>query len=88
MVRWRPSTGGNGGDERSWNAPPHTLRWTYRGTHRGVFQGTPPTGKPVTLTGISVWRFDGTQIVENWHELDTLGLLQQLGALPASAQVV
>jgi steroid delta-isomerase-like uncharacterized protein len=61
-------------------------RWTYRGTHRGVFQGIPPTGRRVTLTGISIWRVKDGQIVESWHELDTLGLLQQLGALPAPDQ--
>jgi steroid delta-isomerase-like uncharacterized protein len=58
-------------------------RWTYRGTHEGAFQGIPPTGRRVTLTGISIWRVEGGQIVESWHELDTMGLLQQLGAVPA-----
>ena len=61
-------------------------RWTFRGTHRGAFQGIPPTGNQVTLTGISIWRFDDGRIVESWHELDTLGLLQQLGAIPVSGQ--
>ena len=61
-------------------------RWTFRGTHRGEFQGIPPTGKQVRLTGISIWRFGGSQIVESWHELDTMGLLQQLGALPVPGQ--
>ncbi|HEU5219713.1 MAG TPA: ester cyclase [Gemmatimonadales bacterium] len=57
-------------------------RWTYRGTHRGAFQGIPPTGRQVTLTGISIWRIEGGKIVESWHELDTLGLMQQLGVIP------
>ena len=61
-------------------------RWTFRGTHQGAFQGIPPTGRPVTLTGISIWRVAGGTIVESWHELDTLGLLQQLGAIPAPGQ--
>ena len=61
-------------------------RWTFRGTHHGAFQGIPPTGKPVTLTGISIWRVDGGTIVESWHELDTLGLMQQLGVIPAPGQ--
>jgi len=61
-------------------------RWTFRGTHQGAFQGIPPTGRPVTLTGISIWRVDGGTIVESWHELDTLGLLQQLGVSPAPGQ--
>jgi steroid delta-isomerase-like uncharacterized protein len=61
-------------------------RWTFRGTHQGAFQGIPPTGRPVTLTGISIWRVDGGTIVESWHELDTLGLLQQLGVISAPGQ--
>jgi steroid delta-isomerase-like uncharacterized protein len=61
-------------------------RWTFRGTHHGAFQGIPPTGRPVTLTGISIWRVEGGQIVESWHELDTLGLLQQLGVIAAPGQ--
>jgi steroid delta-isomerase-like uncharacterized protein len=61
-------------------------RWTFRGTHQGAFQGIPPTGRPVTLTGISIWRVDGGTIVESWHELDTLGLMQQLGVIPTPGQ--
>ncbi len=58
-------------------------RWTFRGTHQGAFQGIAPTGRPVTLTGISIWGVAGGKIVESWHELDTLGLMQQLGVIPA-----
>lgn len=61
-------------------------RWTYRGTHRAEFQGIPPTGNRVTLTGISIWRFEGGKIVESWHELDGLGLMQQLGVIPIPQQ--
>ena len=58
-------------------------RWTFRGTHREPFQGMPATGKKVVLTGLALWRFQDGKIVESWHEMDTMGLLQQLGALPA-----
>jgi steroid delta-isomerase-like uncharacterized protein len=61
-------------------------RWTFRGTHHGAFQGIPPTDRPVTLTGISIWRVDGGTIVESWHELDSLGLMQQLGVIPTPGQ--
>ena len=43
--------------------------------------GIPATGKPITITGISIDRFAGGQIVERWSQLDTVGLLRQLGAL-------
>ena len=58
-------------------------RWTLRGTQTGDFLGMPPTGKPVAVTGINVLRFAGGQIVECWETWDRLGLMQQLGVLPA-----
>ena len=61
-------------------------RWTYRGTHQGEFQGIPATGRRVTFTGISIWRFEDGKIVESWHELDTLGMMQQLGVIPVPHQ--
>jgi steroid delta-isomerase-like uncharacterized protein len=58
-------------------------RWTLRGTHAGEFLGVPPSGNQVTVTGINVLRFANGQIVECWETWDRLGMLQQLGALPA-----
>ena len=58
------------------------VRWTGRGTHKGEFMGIPPTGKPVTITGISILRIAGGKIVEEWTEDDILGVLQQLGVFP------
>lgn len=58
------------------------VRWTGRGTNTGELQGLPPTGKAVVFTGINVYRIVCGQIVEGWSEPDSLGLLQQLGALP------
>src|SRR5215212_3483357 len=40
------------------------LRFTYRGTHRGEFQGIPPTGRQVTMSGITILRFADGQCVE------------------------
>ncbi|MEZ4573293.1 MAG: ester cyclase [Thermomicrobiales bacterium] len=57
-------------------------RWSAQGTHKGTFQGIPPTGKQVTLTGIDIDRIAGGKIVECWMNLDELGLLQQLGVIP------
>src|SRR5437899_12851450 len=59
------------------------VRQTWRGTHTGNFQGTPPTGKRVTFTSIEVYRVAGDKLAEEWVELDVFGLLQQLGAIPA-----
>jgi predicted ester cyclase len=61
-------------------------RWTYRAVHRGEFQGIPPTGKQVTMTGLTLLRIAGGKIVEHWVELDQLGLLQQLGVVPPAQE--
>ena len=57
-------------------------RWTYAGTHRGLFMGIAPTGKRITITGISIHRIADGRIVEEWQEWNSLGLLQQLGVVP------
>jgi steroid delta-isomerase-like uncharacterized protein len=59
-------------------------RWTVRGTQRGALQGLPPSGKTATISGISVYRLRDGRIAEHWLNWDTLGMLQQLGAVPAS----
>jgi steroid delta-isomerase-like uncharacterized protein len=57
-------------------------RGTFTGTHKADFQGIPPTGKRITVKYIDIWRFENGQAVENWVQLDNLGMLQQLGASP------
>ena len=58
-------------------------RFTGRGTHQGPFQGIAPTGKQVTWAGINIYRIAGGKIAETWQLSDTLGILRQLGAVPA-----
>ena len=58
-------------------------RWTAKGTHQGELFGIAATGKQATVTGISIDRFSEGKIAEDWTNWDTLGLLQQLGAVPA-----
>lgn len=57
-------------------------RWTWHAVHKGEFQGLPPTGKQVTMTGITILRITGGKVVENTVDMDQLGLMQQLGAVP------
>jgi predicted ester cyclase len=62
-------------------------RWRASGTHTGTpFFGVPASGKPFSGTGISIYRIAHGKIVEHWAEADFLGLLQQLGALPAGGE--
>lgn len=56
--------------------------WTVRGTHQGDLAGIPPTGKPITVTGMWIHRIAGGKIAEQWGIFDTLGLMQQLGVVP------
>lgn len=58
-------------------------RWTMRGTHKGDLFGIPATGKRATVSGISIERVLNGQITESWFDLDLLGLMQQIGAVPA-----
>ena len=60
--------------------------WTARGTHKGDLFGIAPTEKQVTINGVTIDRFKGGKIAEAWDTWDTLGLMQQIGAVPAMAQ--
>jgi steroid delta-isomerase-like uncharacterized protein len=59
------------------------VRNSFRGTHTGNFMGIPPTGKQVTWTGITITRFANGKAVELWSNADALGVMQQLGVIPA-----
>jgi len=61
-------------------------RWTGRGTQTGEFMEMPPSGKKVVVLGVQIDRFSGGKIVEEWTLFDQLGMLQQLGAVPATRQ--
>jgi predicted ester cyclase len=61
-------------------------RTTARATHNGEFNGIPATGKQVVWTENHIYRFANGKITEHWPELDLLGLMIQLGAIPAPGQ--
>ncbi len=58
-----------------------TGRWTATATHTGNLPGLAPTGTPIAISGITIYRFSGDQICEAWEELDMLGMWQQLGVI-------
>jgi steroid delta-isomerase-like uncharacterized protein len=60
-----------------------TVRITVEGTHKGGQLGVPPTGQRVRIEGIVIVHIANGQIVEGWNSWDQLGLLRQIGALPA-----
>jgi len=58
-------------------------RWTGRGTHRGEFQGIPPTGNQVAVPGVVFYRIADGKIVEFRGQFDRMSLMQQLGVVPS-----
>lgn len=62
-----------------------SVRWTARGTNTGAGNGIPATGKPVKVSGTTVFRMANGAIAEEWTSGDSLGLLKQLGLFPAPA---
>jgi steroid delta-isomerase-like uncharacterized protein len=61
-------------------------RGTISGTHLGNFMGVPATGKKVSWTGIIIYRLDADgKIIERWQDFDAVGMLQQMGVIPAMA---
>jgi steroid delta-isomerase-like uncharacterized protein len=58
-------------------------RWSATATHRGELFGTPPTGKHINVQGVFVSRFERGKVVEETHIYDALGMLRQLGVVPA-----
>ena len=61
------------------------VRLNLTGTHKGEFQGIPPTGKKLSLDEMGFITIIDGKITEGWISADTMGLLQQLGALPPSS---
>ena len=62
------------------------VRYTIQGTHQGAFMGLPATGKAFTTTAIVILRFENGKIAEEWFQGDDLGMMQQLGVIPAAGQ--
>lgn len=58
-------------------------RATLTGKHEGPFMGVPATGTPVAIPTITILQFKGGKCVERWSQADMLGVMLQIGALPA-----
>jgi steroid delta-isomerase-like uncharacterized protein len=53
------------------------------GTYKGEFQGIPATGKQVSFTAMDILTIIDGKITEEWATADMMGLMQQIGAIPA-----
>lgn len=60
------------------------VRWTFRAPHNGRFAGMPPTHAMVTQQGHVIYQLREGQLARAWLQVDRLGVLQQIGALPRS----
>ncbi len=55
-----------------------SIQWKAKGTHKGEFKGRTPTEKPVSYSGVTIYRITNGQIVEYWAYLDMQNLLSQI----------
>ena len=60
--------------------------WTISGTHKGDYMGIPATNKKVSVDGITVHHIANGKIMDSYSNWDALGLMRQLGAVPALGQ--
>jgi steroid delta-isomerase-like uncharacterized protein len=56
------------------------VRWRMVGTHKGAFRGIAPTGRPIVLRGIAIYRVEGGKLMERWVVSDVYGALEQIQA--------
>jgi len=59
------------------------VRWTWKGTHTGTFRGFAASGKAVQDTGLVLYTLANGKVVAAIVETDRLGVLQQIGVVPA-----
>ncbi|MBK5096154.1 MAG: ester cyclase [Gemmatimonadetes bacterium] len=59
----------------------NVVRYTFSGTHDGELLGVAPTGKRVSISGISISRLVGGKVAEEWPVWDQMGVMQQIGAV-------
>jgi predicted ester cyclase len=59
------------------------LRVLRTATHLGDLNGIPPTGASVSERAIVMYRMSDGKVIEGWMQYDALGLLVQLGLIPA-----
>jgi predicted ester cyclase len=71
--------------ERLWDGGACAIRFTMTGRHAADFMGVPATGVEISLPGITVLHFRGDRVIERFSQADMLGLLVQIGAVPAPA---
>jgi predicted ester cyclase len=68
-----------------WDGATAAIRFTMAGRHVGEFIGAPASSNDIALPGITILHFDGDRVAERFSQADMLGLMVQMGAIPAPA---
>ena len=68
-----------------WDGDVASVRFTMTGRHVDEFMGVPASGTAIALPGITILHFRGDCVIERFSQADMLGLLIQVGAVPAPA---
>ncbi len=64
------------------------VRWTFHGVQQGEYAGLPATNRPVSYSGINIFRIEDSRIAEVRDIFDRLWLWQQLGVLPETGEMI
>jgi predicted ester cyclase len=59
-------------------------RFTWTGTHRGVFLGVPATGRNVSVKGVVIDQLADGKMSKSRILIDSLGMMQQLGVVSSA----
>jgi steroid delta-isomerase-like uncharacterized protein len=59
------------------------IHWTANGTHKGDFLGMHPTNRKATVSGTTIYKLEGSKIVEEWAHWNLMSMMEQLGVSTA-----
>ena len=64
------------------------MQLLMEGTHQGSWLGIPASGKSLQVRMFTIHRVVQGKIVEDWVLVESLGVFQQLGVVPDTAELV
>ncbi len=64
------------------------VSWTISGTHKGEYEGIPPTDKKISVDGITISYIANGKILDSYVSWDALGLMRQLGHAPPLGKTI
>ncbi len=64
------------------------VSWMISGTHKGEYEGIPPTDKEISVDGITINYLANGKILDSYVSWDALGLMRQLGHAPPLGKTI